>query len=74
MNYLDMVLKSVKEPPLNTVVFNLQNGIIFPCVVKSGRFNADSGRLSNFWEWINLCTGEKQSGYGNFFIAIEKEK
>ncbi len=71
MNYLEFALKEVKEPPLNTIVFNFQNGIIFPCIVKSGQFYAENGRLSNFWYWINLLTCKEEHGYGTFFVRLD---
>lgn len=70
VNYANIVLKRVSIPPLNTVVFNIENDVLFPCIVKSGRFYAN-GRLSNFWEWYNLYTKKEESGYGHFFIPVE---
>lgn len=74
MGFSNIVLKRVSEPPLNTVVFNAQDDVIFPCIVKEGQFFAKNGRLSNFWRWINLYTMKEESGYGCFYVVARKNK
>lgn len=70
MNFSKIYLKSVSEPPQNEVVFVAEKNGIFPCIVLNGQYLAENGRLSNFWEWINLVTGKKTSGYGAFFLPV----
>ena len=74
MHISDIVLKKVSEPPFNTIVFNAQNDVIFPCIVKDGQYFSENGRLSNFWRWINLYTMKEESGYGCFYVATSKKK
>jgi hypothetical protein len=73
-NYIDLFLKRCNEPPMNTIVFNIQGEFMFPCIVKSGKFFADNGRLSNAWTWLNLHTGKEESGYGCFFVPQDNKE
>lgn len=68
MNFSNIILRRVSEPPINTIVFNVQDDLIFPCVIKGGQYFAENGRLSNFWQWINLYTMKEESGYGCFYV------
>ena len=45
------------------------------CIVESGQhLDSEFGRLSNFWYWINLRTGERECGYGYFLEMVEIEE
>lgn len=39
-----------------------------PVKILSGHFYGSFGGVSNFWKWENLRTGEKESGYGEFYL------
>lgn len=43
-----------------------KDGRDIPVKIIDGSFYRN-GRVSNFWDWINLETGKKEYGYGNFF-------
>ena len=67
----DLLTKNNKNrilsPKKGSLVFyKNDNGEFVPVKILDGQFYSN-GRLSNFWEWENLATGEKESGYGDFY-------
>lgn len=64
-------LKHTSDPPINEIVYVRQGDVLYPCIILDGQF-LSNGRVSNFWTWRNLITGEKESGYGNFWIMGEE--
>jgi hypothetical protein len=54
------------NPKKNTTCFLKINDSFIPVKIISGCFYGEHG-VSNFWEWINLNTNEKECGYGNFY-------
>ena len=54
---------------------NKKTNTFDPCIVESGQYlDSEFGRLSNFWYWINLRTGERECGYGYFLEMVEIEE
>lgn len=64
--------KKIQEPKIGETYFRISEDgkSLIPCKIIFGSLFRN-GRLSNFWDWENLLTGEKESGYGKFF-AINK--
>lgn len=69
----EIYFERVNSPEIGKMYFQFQDGVGFPVSVLSGQFYANNGRLSNSWEWRNLNTGEKQSGYGCFYEMKTRE-
>lgn len=56
----------VTEPEKYEELFCLDNGQFIPVKILSGAFYRN-GRVSNFWDFENLLTGEVYKEYGNFY-------
>ena len=59
------VMKRYDPKPGSTVLF-VDGDNQYLVYILSGAWEKN-GRISNFWEWVNLRTGEKENGYGNFY-------
>lgn len=64
--------EKVSEPIIGKVYFRVSKDekTLIPCKIIDGALFRN-GRLSNFWDWENLLTGEKEFGYGGFFKLNE---
>lgn len=64
----EFCLKKVCKPEIGKIYFcvDKEENALVPVMVISGQWESN-GRLSNFWEWRNIHTGEKCSGYGAFW-------
>lgn len=70
----EFYLKKVCEPEIGKIYFynNKEENDFVPVMVISGQWESN-GRLSNFWKWRNVHTGEKCSGYGFFWELTKYE-
>ena len=70
----EFCLKQVREPEVGKVYFcsDKDSQMMVPVMVLNGQFESN-GRISNFWEWRNIHTGERNSGYGSFWELAEYE-
>lgn len=70
----ELCLRKIDEPEIGKVYFCLEKEthILVPVMIISGQWESN-GRLSNFWKWRNVHTGEKCSGYGSFWELTKYE-
>lgn len=70
----EFYLKKVCEPEIGKIYFCNEEGrnALVPVMIISGQWESNE-RLSNFWEWRNIHTGEKCSGYGCFWELASYE-
>lgn len=66
-------MKRVSEPSVGDIIFIKKDNALIPIKILRGAFFRN-GRVSNFWEWLNLVNGEVESGYGNFWIGESEEE
>ncbi len=73
MDNIGFYFKRVREPKVGEEYFQYDKdrNIMFPCIVTDGQFYGKENRVSNFWYFKNLQTGEEESGYGCFFEMKE---
>lgn len=73
--YSKLSIRHISEPEIGNKVYYIcsdETGDIDPCIVESGQY-LSNGRLSNYWEWINLRTGKREHGYGGFLELFENQ-
>ena len=73
----DIITKRYKgriiEPNIGSVVVHKDGGKSTLVKILYGKFYGEFGRISNFWEWLNLETNEIESGYGVFYRKGEEK-
>lgn len=69
--FSEIYFESVENPKIGDIYFFFTEGIGVPVVILRGHL-WEKGRYSNFWEWRNLKTGNKESGYGSFYKIRNK--
>lgn len=70
----EIYFKRVTEPEIGKIYFQFEGSYGYPVMIIDGKYYADNGRLSNAWTWRNLHTGERESGYGCFYVLKEYEE
>ena len=71
----EIFFQKVLEPAIGEIYFQFDRFTGFPVLIISGQYNdPETGRLSNYWYWINLQTGERESGYGCFYKLLERKE
>lgn len=73
---MDVIHKRVLEPSIGDIVYQrMPRGNYVKVQILGGQlFGTKYGRLSNFWKWKVIETGEYQEGYGNFYEMIDEAK
>lgn len=77
MVYTKIAIRQVQSPEIGNKIYyqkNAETDCFEPCIVEDGQYFADNGRLSNAWTWLNLLTGERESGYGCFLEIVEQDE
>lgn len=70
----EFYLKRIAEPEVGKVYFCAENDTraLVPVMIIDGQYESN-GRLSNFWKYQNIHTGELISSYGSFWELVEYE-
>lgn len=66
-------MKRIIEPNIGDIVYTKKDNALIPIKILNGSFFRN-GRVSNFWKWLNLVSGEVEEGYGIFWRKESEEE